>query len=222
MIPQNIRNQYFEVGAMLSCNRARVDATIGIKNLREKLKQESTFLSDWRIEYIGVCALLRASVHLISVDAKACHNKDICYELKNEWQLIRENADQHDIYWYFINKERNSILKDYHWSSYVEYLDENKLPLTGNSTLLGSLILNVKSSDLKIRGGPFDGQKTIEVLDDAADWLEKRITTAVGRAGFNLKERIHFQSWSRMPVKEKTNSLFSLAEPTAPPKKNDA
>jgi len=204
MLPFEMRNRYFEVGTLPASNRALRDAKRGISNLENRLAQRYTLLADWKVEYVGVCALLRAAIHLIQIDSKSCHSKSVTEELKREWQLIKSEKDKHAIYWEFINKERNSILKEYQWGSYKQYFDESGDPILAKDLSLLTMFGGGNTSDLRIRGGPFDGRETLEVLAEAANWVEGRISSALSRAGYSLTDRVHFMSWAKMPKPEKS------------------
>lgn len=209
MLPERLRNRYYEVGALLSCNRARLDASRGIRELENMLAQDRLLLSNWRVQYIGVCALLRAAIHLLSVDSKSCHNQAVANELRSEWNNIAENRDAHKIYWEFINKERNAILKEYHWSAYEAYLDKDGKTIspTVDSSVAGLLLVSDRS-ELRIRGGAYQDEDVLSVLSEAENWILERITAALERANFSLDEKVHFTNWAREPETKGTGGIL--------------
>lgn len=212
VVPRNLANRFYEVGVLLSSLRALSDARRGIQNLETKYSGESSLFSDWKVEYVGVCSLLRAAVHLIGEDAKACHNDKVTQELRAEWDAIKQNSSDHTIYWEFVNKERNSILKEYHWSSYEQYFDENGEPIKMTNYSLISMYMVSETSRLIVKGGVYRGRDTLELLNEAADWVEERVSSALLRAGYQLKDRVHFQTWAKeTDGDQKTGTLLGVA-----------
>ena len=167
MIPNYLHDRYFQVGSLLSCNRALMDSRSGIFDLEQQISEERLLLWKWKVQWVGICSLLRASVHLMSQDAKACHNKMVCEGLRNEWAAIKAETHNHQIYWEFINSERNSILKEYHWTAYEAFFDEAGEEVDSASLSVLSLHLREKKSQLRINGGLYRGRNAIEVLHEA-------------------------------------------------------
>ncbi|MEM6758601.1 MAG: hypothetical protein AAF601_03895 [Pseudomonadota bacterium] len=207
MIPRTFQDSYFPVGILLSSNRALVDARRGYEKLKAQHEDGGILFSDWRVQWIGVCALLRASVHLFQSDAKACLNKRITDELSNEWKSIKENDADHEIYWKFINKERNAVLKEYHWTAYEAYFDELGEDIPASKIGIFSMVDPTISKKLHINSGNYKGQDAFQVLELAIAWLEERISSALARAGFHLDDKAHFKSWQKM--QERTSLIGS-------------
>jgi hypothetical protein len=196
MLPQKYQNSYFTIDIMLSSSRASRDAKTGIETLKRKLDEDRLFLSEWKIQWAGICAILRAAIHLLQVDAKSCLNGDLCRELEEEWSLIKQDRKAHQIYWEFINKERNAILKEYHWTAYEAYLNDDGEEFHANGGLAATL-LTAEASELRIREGSFKGRTAISVLEESQEWVQDRIIAAVSRAGLNLSDKIHFRTWTK-------------------------
>ena len=200
MIPSHLHNRYFQVGSLLSCNRALLDARSGILDLEQQISEERLLLWKWKVQWVGICSLLRASVHLMSQDSKACHDKTVCEGLRKEWAAIKAEPHKHQIYWQFINSERNSILKEYHWTAYEAFFDEAGEEVRSASLSVLSLYLGAKKLKLRINGGVYRGRNAIEVLQEASDWVEQRIKSAVAYADFALDDYVHYLSWTRQPA----------------------
>ena len=104
------------------------DCRIALEFLEEEVELEK-----WRIHWIGAMALIRAVGHvLIKVDGK---NKDIYQVANRKYELWKLNDE---IFYSFIEKERNNILKEYEIgfesiekvpvvleNGYIYFLDEN-------------------------------------------------------------------------------------------------
>jgi hypothetical protein len=86
------------------------------------LQKPSFLFGDWKIVWIGVCATLRSSIDLFRLDSRSCLSDNIRIELKNEWENIKNEPDQHAIYWDFLKKERDNIVHEYKWSAYEAWL----------------------------------------------------------------------------------------------------
>jgi hypothetical protein len=119
--------------------------------------------------------------------------------LKKEWESIKQNREEHKIYWEFINKERNSILKEYKWGAYEAYLDENGQEYLSRYGSAAATLLTARSTELRIREGYFEGVDAQTLLRSATDWVESRITAAVTASGFSLDDRVHFRTWASKP-----------------------
>lgn len=213
MLPKYLQNRYFELGVLLSCNRALSDARSGHRQLVEQIETGPMLLSDWKITWAGTCAVARATMHLMREDAKSCLNEALKQELQTEFDRVGKERDRHPIFWKFLYSERNALLKEYKWAAYKVYLDENGDRL-GSMSLLTTFV-TAKKSELRIQSGPYEGQLALDVLEEAIDWVDKRINSAVNRAGFSLKERVHFSTWSKMPKSEQDTTLFGQSLKTS-------
>ena len=197
MLPNKYADMYFPVGILLSSNRALQDAKCGLAELEQRLKSRSVLLPQWKVSWIGICAILRAEIHLLQQDAKSCMNNDLCQSLQNEWDVIKRNREEHLIYWEFINKERNSVLKEYKWGAYEAYFDENGQEYLSRYGSAAATLLTAKSTALRIREGYFKGADAQYILRSATDWVEARITNAVSASGFSIEDRVHFRTWAK-------------------------
>ena len=168
-VPQHIADRYYDFNVMLASRKAQSDAHRGITDLEKEFGEGKVLFSSWRVRYAGICSLLRTSIHLISVDAKSCMNDELTAELKAEWNGVKKNPDDHAIYWKFVNKERNNILKEYHWTAYEQFYNDKRvedpeMPITGELATL----LTATRSELKISSGEYNGRNAIDVLIEAS------------------------------------------------------
>lgn len=209
MLPQYLQDRYFELGVLLSCNRALADAKRGHMQLVEQIETEAMLLSDWKITWAGTCAVARATMHLMRNDAKSCLNERLKEELKAEFEHVGRDRDRHKIFWEFLYTERNALLKEYKWSAYKIYLDENGDRLASMGLL--NTVLAAKNSELRIEAGAYKGRLALEVLQEAIEWAEDRIVSAVNRAGFDINEQVHFRTWSKKPKTELEDTLLGRA-----------
>src|SRR5690242_9063593 len=106
--PKEFQRMPIEVKWNLESYRAWLDCRTALDIIKSK---DLRFI-EWRIEWVGLCALLRTSVYLIGMkDAKSCLPDRLRNQLKRNWKALRENKEAYPIFNEFIYKERNNILK---------------------------------------------------------------------------------------------------------------
>jgi hypothetical protein len=87
---------------------------------------------DFRIHWASVIVLLRTVGHVLEkIDAKT--DPTLGKAVSQKWQEIRNSKPEPEIYWGFIEKERNNILKQYEFGALriAFYKKENGV-LVGN------------------------------------------------------------------------------------------
>lgn len=186
-LPNEYRNLCLPVKWFLHSYRALNDAKSGIDHLGGML-QKSTFLfSEWKVVWIGTCALLRTSIHMFQNDMKSCINEKIREQIHAEWNLISKNRNDHQIFWEFLKRERDYVLKQYEWAAYEAWMkDDGTIDQTRRSLL--SMLTEDARPVLIMRGGLYDGRNSLDLLKEGADWVEQRIYNAITRAGFKPDE----------------------------------
>lgn len=127
---------------------------------------------EWRIRWITTVALLRAVGHVLrKVDAPTdTLLKSIVTE---EWNRLLATKPEPEIFWLFIEDERNNILKESRLSA---GLDITVRPGTGHLDInageqwdeLGLTTLY----DYRMKSGPFAGIDQREVLQQALSWWD--------------------------------------------------
>jgi hypothetical protein len=69
---------------------------------------------EWRLKWVTIVALLRAVGHVLGkVDGKSDINPNISRTIEDKWDLLEKTKPNPVIFWEFIYKERNNILKSY-------------------------------------------------------------------------------------------------------------
>jgi hypothetical protein len=71
-VPTKYANSYVPVKYFLSSYRALSDGRRGIRHLEERLGAATFLLSEWKVIWIGTCAVLRTAIDLFRVDMKSC------------------------------------------------------------------------------------------------------------------------------------------------------
>ncbi|MER9493976.1 hypothetical protein NKI86_19355 [Mesorhizobium sp. M0320] len=100
-VPTKYANSYVPVKYFLSSYRALSDGRSGIRHLDERLAEATFLLSEWKVIWIGTCAILRTSIDLFRVDAKSCLSPGIRHEITVEWNAIKDQREDHAIFWDF-------------------------------------------------------------------------------------------------------------------------
>ena len=111
--PPNYPPIYIPIKWFLSSYRALSDGMSGIRLLEARLREKNFHLFEWKIAWIGTCAILRTAIDLFRVDSKSCINADIRREILEEWNSIKKDKYSHAIFWEFLKKERASLCKKY-------------------------------------------------------------------------------------------------------------
>lgn len=195
-IPAKYTNIYIPVKYFLTSYRALSDGRSGISYLEEKLSSPETFyVYQWKILWIGTCSLLRTAIDLFRVDARSCLDARLREEITAEWKAIGDERDVHAIFWKFLRHERDKVLHEYEWRAYEAWIKPDG---TVRPTRLPLLLMSEDDAKpvLLIKSGPYKGRNALELLKEAADWVETRIFSAIRRAGFDPEEErnlVHFQ-----------------------------
>lgn len=135
--------------------------------VRQKLEGEEGVI-EWRLLWILVIVLLRTVGHVLDkVDGKADRRVGILSKgLYKEWQRGDENAIFRD----FIERERNSILKEYEIS-----MSEGPIPVIAHLQNFDGFdvarqFLIEENLYRPIGRGPYEGEDGRTLLDEAIDW----------------------------------------------------
>ena len=186
-VPLEYSNTYIPVKYFLISYRALSDGKTGIRHLEEHLQSSAILLSEWKFIWIGACTLLRTSIDLFQVDARSCINQKIREEIHAEWNSIKQKKEHHRIFWEFLRKERNNIIHEYEWPAYEMWIDQD-----GTTRAARMSLLEIKPKDVRsvlvMRGGPYKGRNSLDLLKESAEWVEARIFGTIRRAGFDPDE----------------------------------
>ncbi len=206
MLPSQFHNLRIKIKYHLSSYRACSDCKYAIHKLRD---EQISFLT-WKIEWAGICSILKASLHLMRYkDAKSCMPEVLRKHLIAIWNELGNNKDKYPIVWQFIDKERNNILKEYDFSAYSAIISEDGTLRTSPSLL--NLMADADKQILIIRGGYYDGQKAIEVALEAVDFMENILLNAIRGSGYDPEQEVVSQSFI-VPVEVKSNRVSLLTD----------
>jgi hypothetical protein len=166
--------------------------------------------SEWKIVWNGTCATLRTAVDLFRKDSRLCLSEPIRSEIRAEWHLIKEHANEHPIFWEFLRKERDNIAHEYAWTAYEAWLEPDGT-VQSPPTLLGRLRAGSEARPkLLMKAGRFAGEDSIDLLRQSANWIQCRIFDAINRAGYDPEEKRGMYDFRRMP-EAKVENLGILA-----------
>lgn len=197
------RNRFLPIKYFLSSYRALSDGQVGLRTLEQHVKSTDLLFSDWKISWVGTCTILRTSIDLFRVDAKSCINRKIRASLKDEWSVIRENKEDHQIFWKFLRKERDSIIHEYRWTAYEVWLKEDGTHQTPPLSLL-RMRPDDAESVLLMSSGYYKGHNSLDLLRESAAWVEERIFSAIDRAGFDPEEERNLWNFRVKPPRDHT------------------
>jgi len=140
--------------------------------LRAKLENETGY-TEWRLYWIASVVLLRTVGHVAEKEDGRDQPKLNLASKKvySSWKT----GDEHLIFREFINKERNSILKEY-----ATDLSDGPIPIVaqtidpdGNSAELGCLI--EENVYRPMNGGYYDGEDGRTLIDEAIEWWTNQL-----------------------------------------------
>jgi len=195
-LPPQYTNIFIEVKYNFTSYRACLDA----KHAIQRLEQRQFSLSEWKVEWAGICALLKTSVHLMKAkDARSCLPEKIKHEFKKAYDDLQKYKDRFPIFWKFIDKERNNILKEYEFAAYTAILKPDGSIVEPAGLL--SLVLDGSTKDLMIRTGEYKGRRALDVLVEAVNWLEEYILSTIKKSGYDPEERLSAANLLPMPTK---------------------
>lgn len=186
-VPGEYANSFVPVKYFLASYRALSDGRGGIRHLEQQLASSRFFLSEWKIIWIGTCAVLRTAIDLFRVDAKSCLVPSIRNEITAEWNAIKDQKEKHAIFWEFLRHERDNVIHQYEWRAYEAWMKPDG---SFRAARLSLLLLEEDNAHpvLLMRDGPFRGRNSLELLKEGADWVEARIFNAIHRAGLDPDE----------------------------------
>jgi hypothetical protein len=200
-LPSGYPNHYLPVKFFLSSYRALSDGRSGVVQLQRKLETKSLLASEWKITWIGTCAVLRTAIDLFKVDAKSCLSPNLRREFALEWKNIDRRREDHAIFWKFLREERGNILHEYEWRAYETWMMPD-----GTFREPHPIFWPV----LRMRTGDFKGRNSLELLEEAADWVEARIFSAINRAGYEPEEYRGLSNFEPRPRLEATSGLLGF------------
>lgn len=198
-VPTKFANTYVPVKYFLSSYRALSDGRGGIVHLDEFVNSSQHFLlSEWKVIWIGTCAILRTAVDLFKIDGKSCLNPHIREEIQAEWEDISRDRVRHTIFWEFLRKERNNIVHQYEWRAYEAWIKPD-----GSIAPEARSIISFKDDDMRpvilMKSGHYKGHNSLDLLKEGADWVETRIFSTIQRAGFDPDEQRSIVNFALRP-----------------------
>lgn len=209
MLPQQYSRISLPIKYYLSSYRACSDCQYAI----QKLKNKPINISDWKIEWAGICSILKASIHLMrKKDAKSCMPALLKKELISVWERLGANKEQYPLFWNFIDKERNNILKEYEFSAYQVLLSSDGTIKTNYSLL--SILSEEEKMTLQIHRGYYAGRFALDVAEEAANWVEETLLNAIKSAGYDPELKVVSESFLAPVVAARTlPASLLLSEP---------
>jgi hypothetical protein len=128
-----------------------------------------------RIFWLASIVLARASLHaLVKVDATA--DVSLRTRINEQWNILNSSKPKPDIFWGFLELERNLVLKQF---EFAPDLENGFLMLEDGS---GALLLE-NGARIALEGffsiksdGPFKGKDGRKVLDEALAWVDEYIS----------------------------------------------
>ena len=126
---------------------------------------------EFRVRWVAVVALLRAVGHVLDkVDTMS--SPHLSAAIKEKWKEWQANREDNQIFWKFIEAERNNILKQYEAGyeagDITVVVEGAGAP---ESFLLGDALYKPLKSD-----GPYEGEDARDVAQEAISWWERQLS----------------------------------------------
>jgi hypothetical protein len=144
-----------------------------------QLLENETDLRRWRLHWVSAIVLIRAVGHVLDkVDGKSKAVKDVSRAAFARWT---GNAPEHEIFREFIERERNTILKEYEFNLHPGEQVEVAIPVTLKRLSDGAIVnaATVFPIDNNIYrpllDGFREGDDARDVLTDAIEWWEREL-----------------------------------------------
>lgn len=141
--------------------------------------EEETDLARWRVHWAAAVALVRAVGHVLDkVDGEDPLTKRLANAAYRRW---KGTAPEHEIFREFIERERNSILKEGRFRHHpleevqmaVAYTLRN--PVTGETIQAGEVLPLGDNVYRPLLDGWREGDDARDVLSEAIDWWEAEL-----------------------------------------------
>lgn len=141
----------------------------------EMLENEED-LRRWRIQWAGALALVRAVGHVLKkVDGQ---NPELSSSIDTQYKDWRSNRTENAIFWDFIEKERNNILKEYRFNLHpLEDVDVAVMltlqdPETGDTKQLAEVFPIGENIYRPVIDGFREGDDARDVYSEALEWWD--------------------------------------------------
>lgn len=152
--------------------RVLEDCRSALDELREDPKSE-----EWRRRWVTMLTLLRAVGHALA-NADGITDAVLADIIDRHWRRINDSRPEPEIFWMFIDEERNNILKEYKVNAGINVTVR---PGTKSYNLKTGEAKEIAPSqptlhDYVINSGPFKGQDQRDVVAYAIDWWDSYLT----------------------------------------------
>ena len=130
----------------------------------------------FRILWVAACALLRSVGHVLKkVDVE--ESDDVARAIDRAWKRWKDNRDANNIFWDFIEEERNVVLKEYQ----CRY-GEGETGILFADPKTGKDLTEILPEDLykPMMYGSFAGNDCRELIRDAIDWWQRELDIIEG------------------------------------------
>lgn len=154
------------------CLRARVvlmDCKIALEIL-----EDSENVRHWRIHWAGAISLLRAVGSVLRhVDRKHPQFREA---IDRRYEIWKQEENSHNVFWDFIKKERDNLLKEY--GSSISDADAIPLGITSDLGENGSLEIFELGENLfrPVLKGYGENEDARDVYHEALDWWERELS----------------------------------------------
>lgn len=143
------------------------------------LLEEEKDLQRWRIHWVAALALIRAVGHVLDkIDGV---NPKIGVAARSAYKQWKSHAPEHEIFREFIERERNTILKEYEFNTHpneeVEFVLVRTLRRVSDDTVMTDAQIAPIGDNIyrPLLSGFREGDDARDVLSDAIDWWEAEL-----------------------------------------------
>jgi hypothetical protein len=159
---------------------ARARLVLDDSRLALQLLEDETDLRRWRLHWVAAVALLRAVGHVLEkADGTSQAVRLASRAAFTRW---KSDAPEHKIFREFIERERNTILKEYEFNFHPGDEVDVAIPVTLQRVSAGAFVEAETIFPLDnniyrpLLDGFREGEDARDVLSDAIDWWERELT----------------------------------------------
>lgn len=127
----------------------------------------------WRRRWVACLALLRSVGHVLDkVDSNS--DPSLSRIIRDRYLRLKASRPKPEIFWRFIDDERNIVLKQYEFRvesaalgvgvSHISKTGQDGRLITAQANWFHEVRIDV------MRSGPFEGRREIEVVQEAIEW----------------------------------------------------
>ena len=161
-----------------------IAARVVLEDCRQELLefQDAMPATNWRRHWIALLVLLRAVGHVLD-KVDGARSPALRREIAAWWKQVNDDKAVHPLFWEFIERERNSFIKQYETAArQIVAIRVGAVNYDAKTDLQWSDPPNPSRFLQQMASGHFKGRDQREVAGEAIRWWEQQLATIDLRA----------------------------------------